>query len=58
MSKVVNTSTTIQLVDVSTKLNAHIEHMNVQGWELMSVCIEAVGIQELFILFWRKIVSE
>lgn len=52
--KVLNISSTIPLTDVQIKLNPHIDKMNMEGWELMSVAVEAIGIQELFIMFWRK----
>lgn len=54
MPKIVNHSTTLPLSHVQTKLNTHIEKMNAEGWELMSVAVEAIGIEEVFIMFWRK----
>lgn len=57
MSKIVNISSTIPLSDVGPKLNAHIEGMNTQGWELFSVIQQLVGIKEVFVMFWRKTVE-
>lgn len=57
-SKVLNKSTTLPLSHVQTKLNTHLETHNAQGWELMSIAIEAIGIEELIIMFWRKPVAE
>jgi hypothetical protein len=31
--------------------------MNAEGWELMSAAVEAIGIEELFILFWKKTIG-
>jgi hypothetical protein len=57
-SKVINKCTHIPYSHIGIKVNQHIEMMNVDGWELMSVAMEAIGIEELFIMFWRKPVEE
>ena len=55
--RVLNSSSTIPLTDVKTKLNAHIDLMNGQGWELLSVVQQTVGIYEFLVMFWKKIVE-
>lgn len=57
MPKVINKATHLPLTQLEIKLNQHIERMNADGWELMSAAIEAVGIEELFILFWKKTID-
>ncbi len=57
MQKAINKVTFVTLTQVLTKLDIHIEKMNVDGWELMSIAVEAVGIEENFVLFWRKVVE-
>lgn len=52
--KIINKATFIPLSQVTTKLDSHIQTMNADDWELMSVAVEIVGIDEHFILFWRK----
>lgn len=54
MPKVINKATFIPLTQVSIKLNQSIETMNADGWELMNAAVESIGIEEFFILFWRK----
>lgn len=52
--KVLNKSTTIPLTQVQIKLDVHIEKMNADGWQLMTVAAVNVGIEEVLVLFWRK----
>jgi hypothetical protein len=47
----------LPIAHVKEKLNEHIEKQNVEGWELMTAAIENIGIEEVFILFWRKTVD-
>jgi hypothetical protein len=54
VSKVLNKATTLPLSHIQTKLNDHLMQMNRDGWELMNAAIEAVGIEELIVCFWRK----
>lgn len=54
-SKVINKCTHMPLTHIGIRMDQHIEKLNGEGWELMSVAVEAVGIEELFILFWRKV---
>jgi hypothetical protein len=54
MPKTINKATTIPLTQVQIKLNAHVESMNTDGWELMSAAPISIGIEEVFILFWKK----
>jgi hypothetical protein len=56
--RVANRATVLTLVDVQNKLNPHIEKMNSEGWELLSVTQQEVGIQEVLILFWKKSVDD
>lgn len=57
--KVLNKATHVPLTHVNDdKLNAHIGNMNAQGWELMTMAVEAIGIEERFIMFWRKVEIE
>ena len=56
--KTVNRATILTLTDVHTKLNPHIEKMNTEGWELLSVAQQEVGIQEVLIMFWKKTIQE
>lgn len=53
MTKTTNSSSTIPLTHLN-KLNQHIQSMNVQGWELLSVIQKAIGIDEHLIMFWKK----
>jgi hypothetical protein len=48
----------IPLTQVQIKLKQHIESMNTDRWELMSVAPINVGIEEVFVLFWRKTIEE
>ena len=57
MAKIVNTSSSLALTDVHTKLNPHIGTMNEQGWELFAVMQQLVGIKETLVMFWRKTVE-
>jgi hypothetical protein len=57
MTRIINKATHLPLTQLEIKLNQHIEKMNADGWELMSAAIEAVGIEELFILFWKRTVE-
>ena len=50
----VNKATTVPLGDMQQRLNPHIESMNREGWELMSVTVETIGIHEVLLLFWKK----
>ena len=58
MPKILNHSTTIPLTQVKEKLNPHLEIMNSKSWELMSAAIEAIGIEEYIILFWKKTITD
>lgn len=58
MAKVRNSVTTIPLTHAETKLEFHLQKMNNEGWELMSVAVENVGLKEVFLMFWRKDTSE
>lgn len=58
MQKVQNKCTFIPLTQMVSKLDIHIEKMNVDGWELMSIAVEAVGIEEHFVLFWRRVIDD
>lgn len=58
MQRVLNHSTNIPLTQCQQKLNPHIERMNADGWELMSAAPINIGIEEVFVLFWRKIIEE
>lgn len=49
-----NTCTTLPIAHATTKLQAHIEKMNNDGWEILSVSIDNIGIEELFVIFWKK----
>lgn len=57
MQKVLNKCTFIPLTQMISKLDIHIEKMNTDNWELISVAVEAVGIEEFFVCFWRKVVD-
>jgi hypothetical protein len=53
--KVFNKVTHVPLTHVmDDKLNSHMGVMNTDGWDLMNVFIEAVGIEERFVMIWRK----
>lgn len=57
--KIENRCTHVPLTHVTDdRLNAHMGKMNSDGWELMSVAVEAVGIEEKFIMFWVKRTKE
>lgn len=58
MQKVLNKCTFVPLSHAVSKLDQHIEKMNGDSWELISVAVEAVGIEEFFICFWRKVVDD
>lgn len=51
---ILNKATTIPLTQVQIKLDPHIEKMNAEGWQLMSAAPINIGIEEVFVLFWRK----
>lgn len=59
MLKVLNTITHVPLLHIiEDKANAHVQRMNADGWELISVAPQAIGQFEEFIMFWRKVVEE
>jgi hypothetical protein len=56
--KTINKATHVPLSHVyDDKLNAHMGVMNVDGWELINIFIEAIGIEERCIMIWGKKVS-
>ena len=57
MSKVLNKATTMPLTQVQIKLDQHLQAMNADGWELMSIAPINVGIEEVFVMFWRKTIE-
>lgn len=54
--KVLNKCSFVAYAQVQQKLNTHMESYNTDGWELISVATENIGIEEYFICFWRKVV--
>jgi hypothetical protein len=42
---------------IEDKANNHIEKMNADGWELISVAPQAIGQFETFVFFWRKVIE-
>jgi hypothetical protein len=50
----VNKASTVPLADAGQRLNPHIEQMNRDGWELMTVTVESVGTIEILLMFWKK----
>lgn len=58
MQKVLNKCTHVPLLHIiEDKANNHIEKMNTDGWELISVAPQAIGQFETFVMFWRKVVD-
>jgi len=56
--KVLNKVTHIPLLHIiEDKANSHIEKMNNDGWEIISVAPQAIGQFETFVMFWRKVVE-
>ncbi len=58
MSKVQNTSTTVSLARAETMLPVHIQKMNDDGWELMSVFLRMTGLEETLFLLWKRTVND
>jgi len=50
----INKATTVPLGDMQQRLNPHIETMNREGWSLMSVTVETIGIHEVLLMFWQR----
>lgn len=56
--KIQNTSSSVQLSKVETVLPVHIQQMNNQGWELMSVFLRMTGLEEMLFLLWKRTIDE
>lgn len=53
--KMINKVTHVPLPHVyDDKLNSHMGVMNSDGWELVNIFIEAIGIEERCIMIWGK----
>ena len=50
----INKATTVPLASIGQQLNPHIETMNRDGWEMMTVTIETIGTIEVLLMFWKK----
>jgi hypothetical protein len=51
----INRATHVPMTHVyDDKLNAHFGKMNGEGWDLLTVFIEATGIEERFVMIWQK----
>ena len=53
--KTVNRSTSMPIADLG-RINPHIEQMNTEGWEILSVIQQDIGIHEYIVFFWKKVI--